>query len=85
MLSNKDKNFNPFMLRYEWVFFMNYQIELFEEKSIDDLQKNVNDFLMLLTADRIVKIDYKKSSVSAKFDYDLLPFTAMVVYTYGEK
>lgn len=73
------------MLRYEWVFFMNYQIELFEEKSIDDLQKNVNDFLMLLTADRIVKIDYKKSSVSAKFDYDLLPFTAMVVYTYGEK
>ncbi len=64
---------------------MHYQIELFEESSLSTLQKDVNDFLMLLSSERVVKITFNKVNFMDRYNRSDYPYNAMVVYSYDEE
>ncbi|HBD05953.1 MAG TPA: hypothetical protein DCY93_00890 [Firmicutes bacterium] len=63
---------------------MYYQVELFEEMSLPELQAALNDFLMMLKSERVIKIEYNNCSYIQRSGEVQTMYTALVVYTYKE-
>jgi len=63
---------------------MYYQVELFEEMSLPELQTALNDFLMMLKSDRVIKIEYSNNCFTQRSGEVQTMYTALVVYTYKE-
>ncbi len=64
---------------------MYYQVELFEEMSLPELQSSLNDFLMMLKSERVIKIEYNSNLLTQRSGEVQTMYTALVVYTYKEK
>ena len=63
---------------------MYYQIEIFYEYSKEDMQEELNKFLLLLTADRIKDIRFEtKSLKTLSGEYEII-YIAYIIYTYGK-
>ena len=63
---------------------MYYQIEIFYEYSKEDMQEELNKFLLLLTADRIKDIRFEtKSLKTLRGKYEII-YIAYIIYTYSK-
>ena len=63
---------------------MYYQIEIFYEYSKEDMQEELNKFLLLLTADRIKDIRFEtKSLKTLSGEYEII-YIAHIIYTYSK-